>query len=133
MNSLPTYQKFASPVRIKKSASLRTGSWSIGVEKERTMVVPNNVSVLAPPGRLLGTMEAGLLKVRIEKLIQQGARKIELDLTRVELANGPGLTFLLHTQKRLELLKGSLVLKNPTKSFRNILKEAHIESFFCIA
>jgi len=96
--------------------------------KEREMKGKSKDAVLIPPGDLLGNMEALLLKKNIEQLLSTGVRQIVLDLGGVRLANGPGLMFLIDTQKSLESMNGSLVLRNLRRTFRNQLKKLNMES-----
>jgi anti-sigma B factor antagonist len=72
----------------------------------------SGVTVLHLSGSLLGGPDAGTLKARLGKLVEEGKKHVVLDLGEVEFMNSSGLAMLINSLTMVRNSGGDLKLAN---------------------
>ncbi|MDH7515560.1 MAG: STAS domain-containing protein [Bacteroidota bacterium] len=88
------------------------------------------VVVVVPEGTVLGGPEATSLKAEFHRLIEEGKRKIVLDLSRVTLMNSTGLGILIGSYTSLRSTGGALALASPNEQVRTLLAVTRLDTVF---
>lgn len=92
--------------------------------------IKNKTTILKPTGKLLGGMEADVLRKNIQQLILRGVRHLILDLSHIQMINGPGIEFLIDTLLQFKKMSGSLKLINPSKRIRKVFDMTNLSTVF---
>lgn len=82
----------------------------------------DGVSVLEPKGKIMGGPDATLLHEKLHELIEQGKKKVVIDLTEVEWMNSTGLGILISGVTTLRNNEGELKLANVNEKIHALLK-----------
>ena len=90
----------------------------------------NRTTTLTPKGKLLGGMEAAALRKDIKQLVNAGVKHLVLDLSNIQLINGPGIEFLVNTLLRFKKMNGSLELRNPSKKIQEVFEITNLNTVF---
>lgn len=90
----------------------------------------DQITVIALSGKIMGGPEAGEINDKINSLIDQGKKKIVVDLEKVEWMNSSGLGILIGAIQILKDNNGSLALIHVSERIRNLLKITKLLSVF---
>ncbi len=82
----------------------------------------DDVAVLEPAGKIMGGPDATVLHEKLHDLIEQGKKKVVIDLSRVEWMNSTGLGILISGLTTLKNNNGELKLVNVTEKIQSLLK-----------
>lgn len=103
------------------------GSWDkLRVEQSDK----GKVSVLKIYGRLVGGPDSDYFRELIASLIDDGRKKVVVDLARVGWINSTGMGILLSAQSVLRRHAGDLKLANVSSRIRNILYVTKLNLIF---
>ena len=78
------------------------------------------VSVLEPKGKIMGGPDATVLHEKLHDLIEQGKKKVIIDLIDVEWMNSTGLGILISGLTTLRNNGGELKLANVTEKIQSL-------------
>lgn len=92
----------------------------------------NGITILALSGKIMGGPEAGEINDQINSLIDQGRKRIIIDLKEVEWMNSSGLGILIGAITTLKNNNGSLSLVHVSDRIENLLKITKLFSVFSI-
>ena len=84
---------------------------------DRTLAIP----VVEIPGRLVYGDNEGILKETIDDLLNQGDRRIVLDLEKVSFIDSSGLADLVSAHKSVAQAGGALKLVRVNRKVRSVL------------
>jgi anti-sigma B factor antagonist len=79
------------------------------------------VVVLEPKGKIMGGPDATDLHAQLHELIDQGKKKVVIDLAKVSWMNSTGLGILISGLTTLRNNGGDLHLANVTEKIRSLL------------
>ena len=88
------------------------------------------VVVLEPKGKIMGGPDAGAIKERLHKLIDQGKKKVVVDLGGVSWMNSSGLGILIGGLTTMRNNGGDLKLAAATEKVQNLLMVTKLISIF---
>ena len=94
-------------------------------EKEQAGVV-----VLMPKGKIMGGPDAGAVKERLHQLIDDGKKKVVVDLGGVSWMNSSGLGILIGGLTTMRNNGGDLKLANTTDKVQNLLMVTKLITIF---
>lgn len=97
----------------------------IGAER-----IVGDVTVLDLSGKMSPEEGSNFLKERIARLVQEGRKKLVLNLEDVSHINSGGLGELARTYATVRRAGGDLKLLNPTERIRNLLALTKLRSVF---
>jgi len=84
--------------------------------------IEGDIHVVALRGRLTLGSRLSLLEAEIDTLAEKGARKIVLDLQKVEYADSASLGVLLHATSTVRAKGGKLLLAAPNERLQDLFK-----------
>ncbi|HGY55293.1 MAG TPA: anti-sigma factor antagonist [Caldithrix abyssi] len=88
------------------------------------------VVILQLSGKIMGGPEAGEINNQINNLIDEGKKKIVIDLNDVEWMNSSGLGILIGAITTLKNNDGQLALINVSDRVENLLKITKLQTLF---
>jgi anti-sigma B factor antagonist len=94
-------------------------------EKEKDGVV-----ILIPKGKIMGGPDAGVIKERLHQLIDEGKKKVVVDLGGVSWMNSSGLGILIGGLTTMRNNGGDLKLATATEKVQNLLMVTKLISIF---
>jgi anti-sigma B factor antagonist len=94
-------------------------------EKEQAGVV-----VLMPKGKIMGGPDAGAVKERLHELIDEGKKKVVVDLSGVSWMNSSGLGILIGGLTTMRNADGDLKLAGTTDKVQNLLMVTKLITIF---
>lgn len=89
-------------------------------------------AILIPRYKLVGTMETMDLNESVRKLAERGVQHLIIDLVHVQLMNGAGIGFLVHTLNKFNRIGGTVRLKNVSNRLRECLDIVNLSEIFPI-
>ena len=92
----------------------------------------SGVIIVALSGKIMGGPEAGQINEQINNSIDQGKKKIIIDLAEVEWMNSSGLGILIGAITTLKNNDGKLSLVNVSDRVENLLRITKLQSVFTI-
>lgn len=95
-----------------------------------TTVNDGNVVILEPRGSLVGGDETDDLKKSINTLLDQGNRKLIIDLGNVEYLNSSAIGALVSAHTSYLNRQGKMVLCNVNKSISNVFVVTKLSTIF---
>lgn len=90
----------------------------------------NSITIISLEGNVLGGTDANLLNELLHKLVDQGKRKIVLDLKSVKLMNSSGLGMLIAGLTTMKNASGNLKLASPSNKIQNLLIVTKLVNIF---
>lgn len=90
------------------------------------------IAVLEPRGSLIGGTETDDLKQKAQDLIEQGNRKLIIDMGSVAYINSTGIGALVSIHSLYEKAQGNVKLCNLGKSVQNVFVITKLTSVFDI-
>ncbi len=84
--------------------------------------IESDIHVVALKGRLTLGSRLSLLEAEINTLADDGARKIVLDVERIEYADSAALGVLLHASSAVRAKGGRLLLAAPNERLQDLFK-----------
>jgi anti-sigma B factor antagonist len=90
----------------------------------------DGVSVLEPKGKIMGGPDATILHEKLHELIEQGKKKVIIDLSKVEWMNSTGLGILISGLTTLRNNEGELKLANVTDKIQSLLTITKLVTVF---
>ncbi len=94
-------------------------------EKEQAGVI-----VLMPKGKIMGGPDAGAVKERLHQLIDEGKKKVVVDLSGVSWMNSSGLGILIGGLTTMRNAGGDLKLAGTTDKVQNLLMVTKLITIF---
>jgi len=92
----------------------------------------NGNTIITLSGKIMGGPEATEINDQIHELIDQGSKKIIIDLNEVDWMNSSGLGILIAAITTLKNNGGALSLINVSERIMNLLKITKLSSVFTI-
>lgn len=92
----------------------------------------DGVIIISLIGKIMGGPEAGQINDKINNYIDQGKKRIIIDLDKVEWMNSSGLGILIGAIQTLKNNDGSLCLVNVSDRIRELLKITKLLNVFDI-
>lgn len=89
-----------------------------------------NIAVLEPRGSLIGGEETDELKAKAKDLLEQGNRKMVLDLGGVTYINSSGIGALVNIHTLYQKAEGKVKLCNVAKGVENVFVITKLTSVF---
>jgi anti-sigma B factor antagonist len=89
-----------------------------------------NIAVLEPRGSLIGGEETDELKAKAKDLLEQGNRKLVLDLGGVTYINSSGIGALVSLHSMYQKSTGKIKLCNVAKGVENVFVITKLTSVF---
>ena len=86
--------------------------------------------VLEPKGKIMGGPDASLLHDQLHEYIQQGKKKVIIDLSKVDWMNSTGLGILISALTTLKKNQGELKLANVTDKIQSLLTITKLVTVF---
>ncbi|MCK4271446.1 STAS domain-containing protein [bacterium] len=90
----------------------------------------NGVVILEPKGKIMGGPDAGAVRERLHQLIDDGKKKVVVDLSGVSWMNSSGLGILIGGLTTMRNSGGDLKLANTTEKVQNLLMVTKLISIF---
>lgn len=90
----------------------------------------NGIVIITLAGKIMGGPEAGQINERINALIDQGKKKIIMDLEKVEWMNSSGLGILIGAIQTLKNNNGIFYLINVSERIRDLLRITKLLTVF---
>jgi anti-sigma B factor antagonist len=94
-------------------------------EKEQAGVV-----IMMPKGKIMGGPDAGAVKERLHQLIDEGKKKVVVDLSGVSWMNSSGLGILIGGLTTMRNAGGDLKLAGTTDKVQNLLMVTKLITIF---
>jgi anti-sigma B factor antagonist len=88
------------------------------------------IAVLEPRGSLIGGEETDELKAKAKDLIEQGNKKIVLDLGGISYINSSGIGALVGIHSMYQKVSGQIKLCNVAKGVQNVFVITKLTSVF---
>jgi len=88
------------------------------------------VMVLMPKGKIMGGPDAGAVKERLHQLIDEGKKKVVVDLSGVSWMNSSGLGILIGGLTTMRNAGGDLKLAGTTDKVQNLLMVTKLITIF---
>lgn len=79
------------------------------------------IMILEPKGKIMGGPDATLLHDKLHDLINQGKKKVVIDLAKVDWMNSTGLGILISGLTTMRNNGGELKLANVTEKIQSLL------------
>ncbi|MGD9898493.1 MAG: STAS domain-containing protein [Calditrichaceae bacterium] len=92
----------------------------------------NGVSIISLAGKIMGGPEAGQINEQINLLLDQGSKKIIMDLENVEWMNSSGLGILIGAITTLKNNGGKMALIHVSERILSLLKITKLISVFSV-
>ncbi len=90
----------------------------------------DGISVLEPKGKIMGGPDATLLHEKLHECIDQGKKKVVIDLAQVDWMNSTGLGILISGLTTLKNNGGELKLANVTEKIQSLLTITKLVTVF---
>ena len=90
----------------------------------------NGVVILEPKGKIMGGPDAGVVRERLHQLVDEGKKKVVVDLSGVSWMNSSGLGILIGGLTTMRNNDGDLKLANTTEKVHNQLMVTKLISIF---
>ena len=90
----------------------------------------DGVVILEPKGKIMGGPDASLLHDKLHDVIEQGKRKVIIDLAQVDWMNSTGLGILISSYTTLRHHGGELKLANVTDKIQSLLTITKLVTVF---
>lgn len=90
----------------------------------------NSITIVSLDGNIMGGPDASLLNELLHKLVQEGRKKIVLDLKNVKLMNSSGLGMLIAGLTTMKNASGNLKIAAPSKKVENLLIVTKLATIF---
>lgn len=90
----------------------------------------DGVVVLEPKGKIMGGPDASLLHDKLHDIIEQGKRRVVIDLGKVDWMNSTGLGILISSYTTLRNNQGELKLANVTDKIQSLLTITKLVTVF---
>jgi anti-sigma B factor antagonist len=90
----------------------------------------NGVAVLQPKGKIMGGPDATLLHEKLHECLENGQRKVVIDLSQVDWMNSTGLGILISGLTTLRNNGGELKLANVTDKIQSLLTITKLVTVF---
>ena len=97
---------------------------------ELTDFEKKGVSVLEPKGKIMGGPDATILHEKLHDLIEQGKKKVIIDLAEVEWMNSTGLGILISGVTTLRNSEGELKLANVSEKILSLFEITKLAKVF---
>jgi len=81
----------------------------------------NGVMVLSPRGKIMGGPDATQMHDQLHEFINQGKKKVVIDLAKVDWMNSTGLGILISGLTTMRNSQGELKLANVTEKIQSLL------------
>ena len=81
----------------------------------------DEIIIISIDGNVMGGPDANILNELLHKLVDQGKKKIVLDLKGVKLMNSSGLGMLIAALTTMKNASGNLKLASASKKIENLL------------
>ncbi len=88
------------------------------------------IFVLEPKGKIMGGPDATLLHEKLHECIDQGKKKVVIDLAQVDWMNSTGLGILISGLTTLKNNGGELKLANVTEKIQSLLTITKLVTVF---
>jgi len=88
------------------------------------------VVILMPKGKIMGGPDAGAVKERLHELIDEGKKKVVVDLGGVSWMNSSGLGILIGGLTTMRNSGGDLKLAGTTEKVKNLLMVTKLITIF---
>jgi anti-sigma B factor antagonist len=89
-----------------------------------------DIAVLEPRGSLIGGEETDELKAKAKDLIEQGNKKVVLDLGGISYINSSGIGALVGIHSMYQKVSGQIKLCNVAKGVQNVFVITKLTSVF---
>ncbi len=89
-----------------------------------------DIAIMEPVGSIIGGDEIDELKVKVHDLLDQGNRKLVLDLGKITYINSMGIGALVHIYTSYERRQGKIKLCNLGKLVKNVFVITKLSSVF---
>jgi anti-sigma B factor antagonist len=89
-----------------------------------------DIAVLEPRGSLIGGEETGELKAKAKDLVEQGNKKLVLDLGSCTYINSSGIGALVGVHSMYEKMAGKIKLCNVAQGVQNVFVITKLTSVF---
>jgi anti-sigma B factor antagonist len=90
----------------------------------------SGVAVLEPKGKIMGGPDATILHDKLHEFMQNGIKKVVIDMSQVEWMNSTGLGILISGLTTLRNNQGELKLANVTGKIQSLLTITKLISVF---
>ncbi|OGC90401.1 MAG: anti-anti-sigma factor [candidate division Zixibacteria bacterium RBG_16_48_11] len=90
----------------------------------------NDLVILEPKGKIMGGPDATVLHDQLHEYINQGKRKVVIDLAKVDWMNSTGLGILISALTTLKNHQGELKLANVTGKIQSLLTITKLVTVF---
>jgi anti-sigma B factor antagonist len=88
------------------------------------------VVILEPKGKIMGGPESTVLHDKLHELINQGKKKVIIDLSKVDWMNSTGLGILISGLTTMRNNGGELKLSNVTEKIQSLLTITKLITIF---
>jgi anti-sigma B factor antagonist len=88
------------------------------------------VVILEPKGKIMGGPESTVLHDKLHELINQGKKKVVIDLSKVDWMNSTGLGILISGLTTMRNNGGELKLSNVTEKIQSLLTITKLITIF---
>lgn len=88
------------------------------------------VAILEPKGKIMGGPDATLLHEKLHECIENGTRKVVIDLAQVDWMNSTGLGILISGLTTIRNNGGELKLANVTDKIQSLLTITKLVTVF---
>lgn len=88
------------------------------------------VVILEPKGKIMGGPESTVLHDKLHELINQGKKKVIIDLAKVDWMNSTGLGILISGLTTMRNNGGELKLSNVTEKIQSLLTITKLITIF---
>ena len=92
--------------------------------------VMEGVSIIEPSGKIMGGPDATMLHERIHEFVENGVKKVVIDLSKVDWINSTGLGILISGLTTLRDNGGELKLANVTEKIHSLLTITKLVTVF---
>ena len=95
-----------------------------------TDFIKNGVAVLQPKGKIMGGPDATILHEKLHECVENGNKKVVIDLAKVEWMNSTGLGILISGLTTMKNNGGELKLANVTDKIQSLLTITKLVTVF---
>ncbi len=88
------------------------------------------IAILEPKGSIIGGEETDELKTKAKDLLEQGNRKLIIDLGAVTYINSSGIGALVSIHSQFQKVQGKIKLCNMSKGIENVFVITKLTSVF---
>ena len=87
-------------------------------------------AVIRLSGNLLGGPDAGVLKTRLQEILDGGTRRVVVDLREVGFMNSSGLAMLINGLTTMKSGGGELAIANASEKIMTLIKVTKLSAVF---